>query len=239
MKLRCDRVATIPVSFRGVAENVQVFPCQTCIKRGLEGICPEGASSTFSSAVAPDRPALGSLVTGRGTRYVLASTEALHEKIQRMAERIRQLEEALRILHFEHSACGGKVGSASAHPLLRDELLRVKGQYELYGLDSPTSPHALQHEVNTSTDGPQLRGPLVSAPMDSDTSDEETESHLRSTSYMVSEERRPKEQEDHGRILPRPSESNLQMASRLRLLLPDRSDAERLYSAAYTNAVWM
>lgn len=156
-----------------------------------------------------------------------------------MAERIRELEEALRILHFEHSSCGGKVGSASAHPLLRDELLRVKGQYELYGLDSPTSPPASQHEVNTSTDGPQPRAPLVSSLMDSDASDEEPESRFRSTSYMVSEERRQKEQKDHGLALPRPSESNLQMASRLRLLLPDRSDAERLYSAAYTNAVWM
>ena len=156
-----------------------------------------------------------------------------------MAERIRELEEALRILHFEHSACGGKVGSTSAHPLLRDELLRVKGQYELYGLDSPTSPHTSQHEVNTDTDGPQSRAPLVHTLIDSDVSDEEQESRFRSTSYMVSEGRRQKEQEDHGCASPRTSESNLQMASRLRLLLPDRSDAERLYSAAYTNAVWM
>lgn len=143
MKLKCDRN----------------FPCQTCVKRGLEGICPEGK-----------------LVTGRGTRYILADTEKLHEKILRMADRIRTLEEALDTLHSEHWACSrgnsntsvstsavpknkgskGKqriVPEFEPHPLLSPELLQIKGQLELYGLS----------QDGTSASSPTLKkGPETS-----------------------------------------------------------------------------
>jgi hypothetical protein len=55
-------------------------------------------------------------------RFVLADTEKLHLKMAEMAQRIRQLEDALAILQAEISN--------ESHHLLRDELLSVK-----YGLE--------------------------------------------------------------------------------------------------------
>ncbi|KAL5528016.1 hypothetical protein ACEPAF_7152 [Sanghuangporus sanghuang] len=111
LKLKCDRV----------------FPCRACVRRGCQGICPNG-----------------SLVSGKGTRYVLANTEKLHEKISAMSERILELEGALRSLYEEYriyllrSRQGGYGDSGKylpppTHPLLVVEKLLVKGQLELYG----------------------------------------------------------------------------------------------------------
>ncbi|EJC99222.1 uncharacterized protein FOMMEDRAFT_94494 [Fomitiporia mediterranea MF3/22] len=104
LKLKCDRV----------------FPCQSCVKRGCEGICPEG-----------------SLVSGRGSRYILANTEQLHEKIIQLTDRIRELEDALRVTCEEHARClNPKLPPLDPpHPLLREDLLLIKNQLELYGLD--------------------------------------------------------------------------------------------------------
>ena len=77
----------------------------------------------------------GSLTTGQGNRYVpelpassvpqtiihrfvLASTQELHEKITELCSRIRDLEDALRTSHGQDST--------EPHPLLSDELLCVK-----------------------------------------------------------------------------------------------------------------
>ncbi|KAL5484767.1 hypothetical protein ACEPAI_7409 [Sanghuangporus weigelae] len=111
LKLKCDRV----------------FPCRACVRRGCQGICPNG-----------------SLVSGKGTRYVLANTERLHKKISAMSERILELEEALQTLYEEHRICllrsrhgghgdSGKYLRPPTHPLLVGEKLLVKGQLELYG----------------------------------------------------------------------------------------------------------
>ncbi|XP_006462393.1 hypothetical protein AGABI2DRAFT_137096, partial [Agaricus bisporus var. bisporus H97] len=43
------------------------FPCASCKKRGCAEICPDGV-----------------LVSGKGTRFILANTEQLHSKIQEM-----------------------------------------------------------------------------------------------------------------------------------------------------------
>ncbi|KAG5650570.1 hypothetical protein H0H81_011777 [Sphagnurus paluster] len=77
------------------------IPCSSCIKRGCGAICPDGC-----------------LTTGQGNRFVLASTEELHEKITELATRVRQLEDALRVCHSQLST--------ERHPLLSDELLRIK-----------------------------------------------------------------------------------------------------------------
>ncbi|KAF8962407.1 hypothetical protein BDZ97DRAFT_1824910 [Flammula alnicola] len=76
-------------------------PCGSCYRRGCESICP-----------------LGILAAGQGTRFILADTEQLHEKIYEMSNRIRQLEDALAILQ--------STGSDQRHPLLTDELLKIK-----------------------------------------------------------------------------------------------------------------
>ena len=51
-------------------------------------------------------------------RFVLATTQELHEKITELCSRVRDLEDALRVSHTQNST--------KPHPLLTDELLRVK-----------------------------------------------------------------------------------------------------------------
>ncbi|KLO09678.1 hypothetical protein SCHPADRAFT_833710 [Schizopora paradoxa] len=84
LKLKCDKRV----------------PCFQCTRRGCEGICPNGTTS--SSGV-----------------FVLADTDKLHQKLAEMSRRIRQLEDALQVEYGSRST--------EAHPLLSDELLSVKG----------------------------------------------------------------------------------------------------------------
>jgi hypothetical protein len=53
-------------------------------------------------------------------RFVLASTEELHEKIDELADRVRQLEDALRYAHSHLSPL------SEPHPLLTEDLLKIK-----------------------------------------------------------------------------------------------------------------
>ncbi|KIY71266.1 hypothetical protein CYLTODRAFT_390655 [Cylindrobasidium torrendii FP15055 ss-10] len=83
------------------------LPCSSCVRRGCESICP-----------------LGVLSAGQGTRFILADTDKLHRKIADMSTRIRQLEDALAIMHAtQHS---------TRHPLLHDDLLKIK-----FGAEAP------------------------------------------------------------------------------------------------------
>ena len=50
--------------------------------------------------------------------FVMAATDHLHRRMAKMSERIRQLEDALSIIH--------KRTSSDPHPLLRDEFLSIK-----------------------------------------------------------------------------------------------------------------
>ncbi|KAK2462887.1 hypothetical protein APHAL10511_005085 [Amanita phalloides] len=77
--------------------NRQV-PCEKCESRGCAAICPDGV-----------------LTPGRGNRLVLANTEELHDQIDTMSSRIRQLERALRDLQSSVSV--------EPHPLLQSDLL--------------------------------------------------------------------------------------------------------------------
>jgi len=52
------------------------------------------------------------------SRFVLASTQELHEKISELCQRVRDLEDALR---YSHS-----IVSSERHHLLTDELLQIK-----------------------------------------------------------------------------------------------------------------
>ncbi|KAH9029148.1 hypothetical protein EDB85DRAFT_1867407 [Lactarius pseudohatsudake] len=69
------------------------IPCQSCQRRGCASLCPNGL-----------------LATGQGTRFVIAATEHLHRRIDRMGGRIRELEDALAVLQGSHSS--------EPHPLL-------------------------------------------------------------------------------------------------------------------------
>uniref|UniRef100_A0A0W0FX10 Zn(2)-C6 fungal-type domain-containing protein n=1 Tax=Moniliophthora roreri TaxID=221103 RepID=A0A0W0FX10_MONRR len=79
----------------------RAIPCSSCIKRGCGAICPDG-----------------SLTTGQGNRFVLASTQELHEKIHELANRVRELEDALRVDHAQITN--------EQHPLLSEDLLKIK-----------------------------------------------------------------------------------------------------------------
>ncbi|KAH8997102.1 fungal-specific transcription factor domain-containing protein [Lactarius hatsudake] len=74
------------------------IPCQSCQKRGCVTLCPNGHLST-----------------GPGTRFVIAATEHLHRRIDRMGDRIRELEDALAVLQMSRSSephpllCGGSL----------------------------------------------------------------------------------------------------------------------------------
>ncbi|KAF8065271.1 fungal-specific transcription factor domain-containing protein [Lyophyllum atratum] len=85
----------------------KTVPCSSCKRRGCSAICPNG-----------------SLITGQGTRFVLADTEKLHQKIAAMSDRIRQLEDALAILQSTQTR--------DLHPLLHRELLKIKSSIELH-----------------------------------------------------------------------------------------------------------
>lgn len=110
------------------------FPCASCKKRGCAEICPDGV-----------------LVSGKGTRFILANTEQLHTKIHEMSDRIRLLEDALGKLHHSHEVLLRRCSNPDllsathnpwpgeeeemtvhVHPLLHPDLLSVKSSMELY-----------------------------------------------------------------------------------------------------------
>jgi hypothetical protein len=90
----------------------------------------------------------GVLVSGKGTRFILANTEQLHTKIHDMSERIRHLEEALEAFH---SQC-----STEIHPLLRSEHLGIKSTMGLYGglqagADASSTPSENGHDHDANS----------------------------------------------------------------------------------------
>ncbi|KAG5643330.1 hypothetical protein DXG03_001180 [Asterophora parasitica] len=79
------------------------------------------------------------LITGQGTRFVLADTEKLHQKIAAMSDRIRQLEDALAILQSTQTR--------DTHPLLQRELLKIKSSIELHAaVDGEDASLSLREE---------------------------------------------------------------------------------------------
>ncbi|KAG0709151.1 fungal-specific transcription factor domain-containing protein [Suillus ampliporus] len=103
----------------------RAIPCGSCVKRGCGAICPDG-----------------SLTTGQGNRFVLASTQELHEKISELCQRVRDLEDALRHSH--------SVISTDRHHLLTDELLQVKSPLQREPPNSRNMPRceAKEEEQN-------------------------------------------------------------------------------------------
>jgi len=71
-------------------------------------------------------------------RFILADTEQLHEKIYEMSNRIRQLEDALAILQ--------STVSDQRHPLLTDELLKIK-----FGSEAINAREMPAEEKDTAT----------------------------------------------------------------------------------------
>lgn len=74
--------------------------------------------------------------------FVLASTQELHEKISELANRVRELEDALRNSHSQLSH--------DVHPLLSEELLKIKAplQREPPAVRNGTTFNAKEEESN-------------------------------------------------------------------------------------------
>ncbi|KIK94386.1 hypothetical protein PAXRUDRAFT_783296 [Paxillus rubicundulus Ve08.2h10] len=75
-------------------------PCETCLKRGCGAICPNG-----------------SLTSSKGNRLVLANTEELHNRIEVMSARVRDLEHALTQARSQ--------GFDELHPLLAGSITDI------------------------------------------------------------------------------------------------------------------
>ena len=65
------------------------------------------------------------------SRFVLANTDKLHAKLLEMSQRIRQLEDALQIAYL--------CSSQKRHPLLSEDLLKIKSGVDLIEEDTNNS----------------------------------------------------------------------------------------------------
>ncbi|KAH0831116.1 hypothetical protein J3R83DRAFT_13682 [Lanmaoa asiatica] len=122
LKLKCDKTV----------------PCSSCKRRGCSAICPNGTRTKTTSGQHSylDTPLL--------TRFVLADTEKLHEKILLMSDRIRQLEDALTVLQ-------SNVTPHEPHPLLRRDLLGLKSIIDLHvAVDEDNARKATDHADDES-----------------------------------------------------------------------------------------
>ncbi|CAG7847256.1 SubName: Full=Uncharacterized protein {ECO:0000313/EMBL:CCA69401.1} [Serendipita indica DSM 11827] len=102
-------------------------PCEQCIRRSVEDICPDGK-----------------LVTGRQGRYVLTSTEALHKENKDLRLRIKALEEALQ---------AETAGNDAPHPLLDPQLLTIARPYLK---DGPEGANILPKDLKSRTDSESI-----------------------------------------------------------------------------------
>ncbi|PBK97603.1 hypothetical protein ARMGADRAFT_961148 [Armillaria gallica] len=192
------------------------FPCGSCRKRGVSDICPNGA-----------------LVSGKGTRFILANTEQLHNKINEMGDRIRDLEEALAKSH----------SPTDTHPLLQPTLLGVKSTVNLYRT-SRASP-------NSSTDAltdPEHETVSAASPQSAKGgADIDATSSLSDTEMMIDEPLTDGKQIEaeilrlsHSFPMPHKDspEPNIPLRSYIRGMLPPQAEAEYLWQQAKGNALW-
>ncbi|EGN98052.1 hypothetical protein SERLA73DRAFT_169135 [Serpula lacrymans var. lacrymans S7.3] len=195
----------------------RVFPCQSCSKRGCAEICPDGA-----------------LTSGRGSRFILANTEQLHDKIITMSDRIRQLEDALESLQSQLAP--------DPHPLLHPDFLKIKNSLELYssqttGQRSNADFTADENQANSSLTS--LVPPRYTSPKDDDQSQSGRSQGRSSPEHLT-----PGNLQLHPEIdalsqtFPFPILSNNPMREKIYEMLPPRAEADRLCYQARHNALW-
>ena len=103
------------LAHHGKGKPVGPFPLYTSIDiRLTPQLCPTSPNDTYS--------------------FVLANTETLHEKIDVLSHRVRSLEDAIKVAHsaLHHN---------DPHPLLCDELLKIKNPIEREVVAQPQKPH--------------------------------------------------------------------------------------------------
>ena len=89
-------------------------------------------------------PAFISSATKHKSRFILADTDQLHDKIHRMSNRIRQLEDALAIMQ--------SAVSEQPHPLLSEDQIRIKFGSEALGGRKDVSRGEVQRTSKPATD---------------------------------------------------------------------------------------
>ncbi|KAG8214728.1 Choline/Carnitine o-acyltransferase-domain-containing protein [Butyriboletus roseoflavus] len=169
-------------------------------------------------------PRTGALTSGKGSRFILANTEQLHAKIIQMSDRIRQLEDALGSLQAK---C-----ATDPHPLLAQDLLRIKNSLELYSPQTvPAPPDNRDDPVPSSSRLP---------PPDTDRHSSRP-SEDRSSSAEIPPAEIPRlspEIEKLSQTFPYPWLPNNPMRERIFSMIPSREEAEYLCSQARLNALW-
>ncbi|KAI0648019.1 hypothetical protein C8Q79DRAFT_953189 [Trametes meyenii] len=184
----------------------RVFPCQSCCKRGCAEICPDGA-----------------LTGGKGSRFILANTEQLHEKIKAMSGRIRELEEALNEVQ-------------PAHHLLRDDLLLIKKSADLFGVDP--QPLQVPGAEGSRLGDFQQPGPSSGSPLRDDRQSLSPSYHNgHSDDYGI-----PLDILQVSDKFPAPSaitfELNPDLRQRIVEMLPTQAEARYLCEQASEHAAW-
>ncbi|KAG6844716.1 hypothetical protein H0H87_004439 [Tephrocybe sp. NHM501043] len=196
----------------------RVFPCQSCVKRGCGSLCPEGA-----------------LTSGRGSRFILANTEQLHEKITVLSDRVRDLEDALQALQAQHSP--------QPHPLLAPDLLRIKTSQDLY-ITPQAQTYLSQQQDHTpdlladsalslslSSTQPPYAPPANSAHASSNSNGGEVISLSHPPDV-------PPDILQLSSTFPFPWSVDLRIRKRIREALPPRLEALAICEAARNNALW-
>ncbi|KAF9005441.1 hypothetical protein BDQ17DRAFT_1468981 [Cyathus striatus] len=220
------------------------FPCASCKKRGCAEICPDGV-----------------LVSGKGTRFILANTEQLHAKIHEMSERIRSLEDALQKLHAEKAP--------DHHPLMHPDLLGIKSTMGLYSGGQNHNDAGASSRIEM---GGHQNGRVPEEQMEVDRGDRGSSEdmdmavdhpltgvcrlgfhylYLSSYPTFSFQERRAFKQENEtlasevlrlSHAFPLPEnvnpEPNIPMRSYIRSQLPTRAQADHLWKQARQNALW-
>ncbi|KIM35921.1 hypothetical protein M413DRAFT_32151 [Hebeloma cylindrosporum] len=178
----------------------------------------------------------GALTSGRGSRFILAGAEQLHEKIFELGDRVRQLEDALELLHSKTSK--------EPHPLLAPELLRIKTSQELYGSTIPlNAPSTLSaSDLSATARDEHLRQSvkalsLSSQPPYAETSRPNTAEFLPGGDTSSPPDVAP-DILQLSATFPFPWAVDVSMRKRIRDALPPRSEAQRVCEEARANALW-
>jgi hypothetical protein len=171
-----------------------------------------------------------------GSRFILAGAEQLHEKIFELGDRVRQLEDALELLHSKTSK--------EPHPLLAPELLRIKTSQELYG---STIPHHVPStlpasDLSAAARDEHLRQSVKALSLSSQPP--YAESSRPNTAGFLSGGDTGSPPDIASDILqlsatfPFPWAVDVSMRKRIRDALPPRSEAQRICEEARANALW-
>ncbi|KZV82711.1 hypothetical protein EXIGLDRAFT_843477 [Exidia glandulosa HHB12029] len=197
----------------------RVWPCGPCQRRGCSAICPDG-----------------SLIPGKSNRFILADTKQLHERIEELSNRIRELEDALKASHAGN-------GSSSPHPLLRDELLHLKAplqtSLELNDASKWAAPGGGSGGAQEPDAGDKVLGTLTIEPTSGTSSFFGRSSSSVNLLQNDEDEQPPVTDEVLGFPFTLPIADPEQARTNLIDSLPDVQTAWSLVEAFFAHAAWM